>query len=177
MKEFKSTLVLQAINFATKAHEGQVRKYTGEPYIQHPISVAMIVSSVDHSKEMIAAALLHDVVEDCGIALSEIKSKFGPLVAIYVSNLTDVSKPTDGNRAQRKELDRKHIEFADADSKTIKLADLIHNSESICKHDREFARVYIKEKELLLAVLKEGDSTLYKRASDIVEKAKLDLNI
>jgi hypothetical protein len=61
--------------------------------------------------------------------------------------------------------------------KTIKLADLISNSKSILEHDKDFARVYIKEKELLLEVLTEGDTTLYAQAKDIVEKAKRELGL
>lgn len=63
------------------------------------------------------------------------------------------------------------------EGKTIKLADLISNSKSICEHDKDFAKVYIKEKELLLEVLTEGDPTLYAQAKDIVEKAKKELGI
>nr|DAH57188.1 MAG TPA: HD domain-containing protein [Caudoviricetes sp.] len=65
----------------------------------------------------------------------------------------------------------------DPNSKTIKLADLISNSRSIVKHDKDFARVYIKEKELLLDVLTEGDTTLYAMAKQIVEDAKKELGL
>jgi (p)ppGpp synthase/HD superfamily hydrolase len=166
-----------ALGFATQAHEGQVRKYTGEPYINHPIEVMNIVRTVPHSESMLAAALLHDCVEDCNVPLSDIFDIFGSRVAAMVDDLTDESKPEDGNRAIRKEIDRMHTEVALADSKTIKLADLISNSRSICEHDKDFAKVYIKEKELLLEVLTEGDATLYAQAKDIVEKAKKELGI
>jgi (p)ppGpp synthase/HD superfamily hydrolase len=136
-----------------------------------------IVRSVAHSESMLAAALLHDCVEDCGVELSEIFDIFGSRVAAMVDDLTDESKAEDGNRATRKEIDRMHTEVALADSKTIKLADLISNSKSICEHDKDFAKVYIKEKELLLEVLTEGDPTLYAQAKDIVEKAKKELGI
>ena len=172
-----SPFINKALGFATAAHEGQVRKYTGEPYINHPLEVMNIVATVPHSESMLVAALLHDVVEDCGIDLSEIFDIFGSRVAAMVDDLTDESKPEDGNRAVRKEIDRDHTEVALKDSKTIKLADLISNSKSICEHDKEFAKVYIKEKELLLEVLKEGDPTLYAQAQDIVTKAKKDLGI
>lgn len=170
-------LVNMALGFATQAHEGQVRKYTFEPYINHPIEVMNIVRSIPHSEEMLAAALLHDCVEDCNVPLSDIFDIFGSRVAAMVDDLTDESKPEDGNRAQRKEIDRIHTELALPQSKTIKLADLISNSKSICEHDKEFAKVYIKEKELLLEVLTEGDPTLYAQAKDIVEKAKKELGI
>lgn len=173
MNEF----VYKAYQFAKKAHEGQTRKYTNEPYIYHPIEVMSIVSTVDHTEEMLAAALLHDVVEDCGITYEEIVKEFGVITAWYVDDLTDISKPEDGNRAKRKEIDRQHTAKASPQVKTIKLADLISNSRSIVKHDKDFARVYIKEKELLLEVLTEGDATLYAMAKQIVEDAKKELGL
>lgn len=172
-----SWLINKALGFATAAHEGQVRKYTGEPYIKHPIEVMNIVRTVPHTENMLAAALLHDVVEDCGVELSEIFDIFGARIAAYVDDLTDESKPEDGNRATRKEIDRNHTEVALKDSKTIKLADLISNTKSICEHDKEFAKVYVKEKQLLLEVLTEGDPALYKQVYDLMVKCKEELGI
>lgn len=172
-----SPLVKKALEFATKAHEGQTRKYTGEPYINHPIEVMQIVSTVQHTEEMLAAALLHDVVEDCGVQLREIFDNFSPDVCYMVNDLSDYSVKTDGNREQRKAIDRMWIAGAKPRSKTIKLADLISNSKSICEHDKKFAKVYIKEKELLLEVLKEGDKVLWDRAYEIVQDAKQALGI
>ena len=82
--------------------------------------------------------------------------------------LTDVSKPEDGNRATRKALDCEHLAQASNRGKTIKLADLIHNSESICQYDNGFAKVYMKEKAALLKVLVGGDEQLYQDAFNIV---------
>lgn len=154
----------KAKEFATKCHENinQKRKYTGEPYINHPASVVEIVRSVpNHTEAMLCAAWLHDTVEDTGVSLEEIQSEFGEEVATLVEMLTDVSKPSDGNRAKRKELDRLHIANASAEAKTIKLADLIDNTSSICEHDEDFAKIYLAEKLLLLEVLKEGNQTLW----------------
>lgn len=145
-----SEFVYKAYQFAKKAHEGQTRKYTHEPYIYHPVEVMSIVSTVDHTEEMLAAALMHDNIEDCGVTYKEIAKEFGVITAWYVDDLTDVSKPEDGNRAKRKEIDRQHTAKASPQAKTIKLADLISNSRSIVKHDKDFARVYIKEKNCFL---------------------------
>lgn len=169
--------VLVALGFATEAHTGQVRKYTGEPYINHPVEVMNLVKSIPHTEDMLCAALLHDVVEDCEVSLHTIEVLFGFDVMCMVEDLTDVSTPADGNRQKRKEFDRQHTARAFHYAKTIKLADLISNSKSICEHDKDFAKVYIKEKELLLEVLTEGDPTLYAQAKDIVEKAKKELGI
>lgn len=169
--------VMMALGFAAEAHTGQVRKYTGEPYINHPVEVMNIVKSVPHTEDMLCAALLHDVVEDCDVSIQEVGDLFGHVVMSMVNKLSDVSKPPHGNRAVRKEIDRMWIGDAHRNTKTIKLADLISNSKSILEHDKEFAKVYIKEKELLLEVLTEGDPILYAQAKDIVEKAKKELGI
>lgn len=149
-----------ALSFAVKAHAGQIRKYTGEPYIVHPIAVADIVRTVAHDEAMIAAALLHDVVEDCGVPFVDILDAFGRDVSDLVSWLTDVSRPSDGNRAARKAIDREHIAKAPARAQTIKLADLIDNTKTIVDRDPNFARVYIREKESLLDVLTLADPAL-----------------
>ena len=161
-------LEARALAFAKTAHQsiGQTRKYTGEPYIVHPIAVAEIVRSVPHTPEMIAAAYLHDVVEDTPVTIEEIRSAFGDKVAELVDWLTDVSRPEDGNRRTRRELDLRHTAKAPRDAKTIKLADLIDNSVTIAKHDRRgFWPVYRREKLALLEVLKDGDPTLWQRAA------------
>lgn len=175
-------LVDKAICFCRAAHcaVSQKRKYTGEDYYHHPEEVAMIVCKAlgkNCTDEVVAAALCHDLCEDTGITLDFIKLNLSEEVAILVEMLTDVSKPEDGNRAVRKQIDREHTAKASPSAKTIKLADLISNSKSILEHDKDFAKVYIKEKELLLEVLTEGDPTLYAQAKHIVEKAKKELGI
>jgi (p)ppGpp synthase/HD superfamily hydrolase len=162
------SLEQKAKEFATKAHDGQRRKYTNLPYITHPAAVVELVRSVDHTEEMLAASWLHDVVEDCGVSISEIREEFGDDVASLVDWLTDVSKPSDGNRERRKHLDMIHMANASPSAKTIKIADLIDNTLSIVIYDPEFAKVYLPEKMDLLQVLKEGDSDLWKRAFDQV---------
>lgn len=157
--------------FSIAAHSAvnQKRKYTNEPYWIHPEEVALLVSQSQHTDEMIAAAWLHDVVEDTEVDVTTIWNEFGVVVASYVHWLTNPSKQQDGNRAIRKEIDRKFIANAPAEVKTIKLADLISNSKTIVEHDPDFAHVYMKEKRLLLEVLTQGDEILYKQAMSIVE--------
>ena len=150
----------EVLKFATMAHGDQKRKYTGEPYIVHPIAVSEIVKTVPHTDEMIAAALLHDVVEDTPVTIQEIETKFGSKVAELVGWLTDTSRPEDGNRKTRKSIDRLHSADAPAEAQTIKLADLIHNTKSIEKHDPSFWKVYKQEKIDLLDVLTKGDRSL-----------------
>jgi guanosine-3',5'-bis(diphosphate) 3'-pyrophosphohydrolase len=157
-----TTLVTHARIFATAAHAavGQRRRYTNEPYIQHPAEVVDILQTVDPTAEMVAAAWLHDVLEDTKVTYPVLLAEFGTDVAELVSCLTDVSQPADGNRRQRKARDREHLSRAPAAAQTIKVADLISNSKSIVDHDPGFARVYLKEKRLLLAVLTQADPRL-----------------
>lgn len=164
-------LVRKAQVYAMAAHAavGQKRKYTGEPYIVHPAEVARIVAGVPGSTpDMVAAAWLHDVVEDTGCTFTDIHMAFGIDIATLVGWLTDVSKPEDGPRWYRKKLDREHTAQAPAEAQTIKLADLISNSRSIMAHDPKFARTYLEEKRLLLEVLTRGDAGLHAEASRYV---------
>lgn len=159
-------LEARALAFARAAHESidQRRKYTGEPYIVHPVAVAELVRSVPHTPEMIAAAYLHDVVEDTPVTIEAVMAGFGPVVGELVDWLTDVSRPDDGNRRVRKELDRQHLARATPEAKTIKLADLIDNTLTIKARDPQFWRVYRREKLALLEVLREGDRSLWQKA-------------
>ncbi|WP_199797633.1 HD domain-containing protein [Pseudazoarcus pumilus] len=135
----------------------------------HPVAVAELVATVEHTPQMLAAALLHDVLEDTRRTRAEVEATFGGEVATLVGWLTDVSRPEGGNRAARKALDRERIAKAPATAKTIKLADLIDNSSTILAYDRGFARIYLPEKALLLEVLREGDPVLWHRAKDLLE--------
>ena len=161
----------RAKDFATRYHGSidQRRKYTDEPYIMHPAAVVELVRSVDHTEAMIAAAWLHDTVEDTPATLDEVERVFGGTVAALVEMLTDVSKPTDGNREKRKAIDRAHTAKASPEAKTIKLADLIDNTRSIVARDPKFAKVYLAEKALLLEVLREGDAELWKIAHALTQ--------
>jgi len=128
----------------------------------------IVKQAANVDENMLIAALLHDVVEDTQITLDCIEDWFGPDVRALVEMLTDVSKPEDGNRDVRKAIDREHTAKASPRAKTIKLADLIDNAGSIQEHDAKFAKIYMREKRLLLEVLKEGDPKLYAHASKIV---------
>ena len=157
----KVTIEEQALLFAYTAHEGQKRKYTNEPYITHPVSVCGILKNHGwHDDDMLAAALLHDVVEDTRFTLEDISTYFGKTISDWVFWLTDVSKPQDGNRKARKKLDREHICKAPIEAKAIKLADLIHNTQSITKYDEGFAKVYLEEKRLLLRGIEDSATSL-----------------
>jgi len=162
-------LVERARCFAIGAHSaiGQDRKYTGEYYFYHCANVAAIVEGVPNvTQEMIAAAWLHDTVEDTAIEIGLIGMLFGDTVEQYVWDLTDSEQ---GNRKERKRLSRIRLGNVSAEVQTIKLADLIDNTSSIVEHDPEFAKVYMAEKRDVLQVLINGDRELWEYANDIVE--------
>lgn len=169
-------LIEKAENFAVRAHRRieHQRKYTNQQYDVHLRSVAKRVAEVTEDSEMIAAAWLHDVVEDTEATIGDVEREFGHAIATLVDELTDVSRPSDGNRVARKAKDLEHTATASSRAKTIKLADLIDNCEDICKHDAKFARVYLGEMSALLNVLEEGDISLqlqaYKTARNCAER-------
>ena len=166
-------VIKRAQAFATRAHRriDQRRKYTNQPYDAHLKAVAEIVMSVSEDPEMIAAAWLHDTLEDTPATYEDIESAFGSTIAIMVDELTDVSRPSDGNRAVRKGIDREHLAHAGRSAKTIKLADLIDNCRDIVKHDETFGRTFVTEASALLEVLEGGEPRLLSRARKLIAKS------
>jgi len=134
----KVALVKAAYEFAARAHQGQVRK-TGEPYLEHPLTTAMILAEFHLDAETLAAALLHDVPEDCGVSLDEIEADFGPQVVKLVDGVTKLNKLT--SRAQTRETKskvqaenlRKMLLATAEDLRVvlIKLADRLHNMRTL----------------------------------------------
>jgi len=138
LPEDKIALVKEAYEFAAKAHQGQVRK-TGEPYLEHPLSAAMILAELHLDAETLAAALLHDVPEDCGISLEEIEAKFGSPVVKLVDGVTKLNKLANRARtgeakskAQAENLRKMLLATAeDLRVVLIKLADRLHNMRTL----------------------------------------------
>lgn len=171
--------VEHAIDYATGAHGDQVRKYSDGkvPYVTHCIAVAETVARVTDDAEVIAAAVLHDTIEDTPATFTDLLLAFGPRVARLVLEVTDASKPADGNRAVRKAIDRAHLAKSSPEGATIKLADLIDNTKNIVEHDKNFARIYLLEKEELLGVLQHGNKALFNAADGLVQDGLLQLSI
>ncbi len=121
--------ISDALDFAVKAHEGQLRK-SGEPYISHPISVAKILINYDCDTDTIIAALLHDTVEDTAYTLDDIKHLFGPEVAELVDGVTKLGKIQFSSKEEfQVENLRKMLLAMAKDIRVIliKLADRLHN--------------------------------------------------
>lgn len=165
-------IVTKALEFATLKHAGQLRKYTYEPYIVHPIEVAELVRWAGGSDEDIATALLHDTVEDTDATNEDIVAMFGVGIAIKVWFLTDGIPMSAGSRKVRKKLEADRMVNAPAGVANVKVADFISNTKSIAKYDRGFARVYLLEKEYALTKLTHADSRLWALAKNLLLDGK-----
>jgi (p)ppGpp synthase/HD superfamily hydrolase len=144
-------LIARAAEFARKAHYGQVRKWTNDPYFNHVAEVAGLVKDFHLDEEVQAAAYLHDTIEDCGRTFFDLNHEFGGRVAHLVLQVSDRSRPDDGTRYVRKSLiDLQYLKGSEPDAQSLKCCDLISNTKDVAKNSPGFARVYLPEKRALL---------------------------
>jgi (p)ppGpp synthase/HD superfamily hydrolase len=124
---------LRAFQFAAEKHAGQTRKASTIPYIAHLMGVASLVLEAGGDEDLAVAALLHDVVEDCGGApmLDEVQRRFGARVAKVVAGCTDSDTYPKLPWRERKETYMRHLRKADADTRLVSAADKLHNVRSI----------------------------------------------
>jgi (p)ppGpp synthase/HD superfamily hydrolase len=141
--------------FARRAHQGQVRKYTGEDYVEHVLAVGQMYQSwcAEMNRDALYAAVLHDTVEDTPVTHELIQQQFGDQVAQYVWYLT---KPENfvGNRAARKALDRARLALAPEVVRFVKVIDIMHNAKSIKEHDPKFWETFRVEAIQLFDAMK-----------------------
>ena len=130
---------LLAFVFAAEKHAGQTRKASTIPYIAHLMGVASLVLEFGGDEDMAIAALLHDVVEDCGGApmLKEVRRKFGSRVAKIVDGCTDSDSERKPPWRERKERYIRHLKDADTDTRLVSAADKLNNVRSILADYRE----------------------------------------
>ncbi|WP_092561547.1 RelA/SpoT family protein [Bowdeniella nasicola] len=143
-------LIERAYVVAKRAHEGQFRK-SGEPYITHPVAVAEILAELGMTPSTLAAALLHDTVEDTSYRLSDLRAEFGDDIALLVDGVTKLDKVNYGDAAQAETV-RKMVVAMSKDIRVliIKLGDRLHNartwkyvpSESAKRKARETLEIY-----------------------------------
>ncbi|HEY2072696.1 MAG TPA: RelA/SpoT family protein, partial [Gaiellaceae bacterium] len=131
--ELDRELIVRAFSFAAKAHEGQQRR-SGEPFIMHPVGVAIICAGLRLDEQTIAAALLHDVVEDTETDLATVRAEFGDEIAALVDGVTKLTRVQFQSREQAEaENYRKMVVAMAEDVRVIlvKLADRLHNLRTI----------------------------------------------
>ncbi|NMA62918.1 MAG: bifunctional (p)ppGpp synthetase/guanosine-3',5'-bis(diphosphate) 3'-pyrophosphohydrolase [Syntrophomonadaceae bacterium] len=140
-------LLRRAYAFAEAAHDGQNR-ISGEPYISHPLEVALILSELDLDVATLVAALLHDVVEDTQVELEVITSEFGEEVALIIDGVTKLSRLEFKSKeeAQAENLRKMFLAMAkDIRVLLIKLADRLHNMRTLVYHSEEKQREIAQE--------------------------------
>lgn len=130
---------LRAFEFAAKKHAVQTRKASTIPYIAHLMGVASLVLEAGGDEDLAIAALLHDVVEDCGgaLMLREVRRRFGLRVAKVVDGCTDAETMPKPPWRERKENYLRHLAHADANTRLVSAADKLNNVRSILTDYRE----------------------------------------
>lgn len=175
-------------DLAARLHGDQVRKYTGEPYLNHLREVGSILHAEGYNFPLIEIAILHDVLEDtdcdyehlvyfveqCGYELPE-----AVRICTSVEELTD-EFTTEAvpmlNRTARKFMEAKRLGNISTASQTVKYADIISNAHSIFQHDQKFAKVYGNECIVMLDMMRGGDHKLRTRAYQVINNYRQILN-
>lgn len=170
--------------FADEAHGEQMRKYTPERYIVHPVRVMELCANYTDSLPVLASALLHDVLEDTSVSEKELylflltvmKEEEAKQTTELVVELTDIftkSAYSRWNRKKRKANEAARIQKTSSDSQTVKYADIIDNCKEIVEHDPDFAGVFLLECRALLHVMMNGDPSLRSEAMAVVDQCLL----
>jgi len=131
--EADTAMLRRAYEFAAKAHEGQ-KRLTGDPYISHPLAVANILAEIQADPASIAAALLHDTIEDTSIVIEDIQAEFGDQIAHLVEGVTKLTQLDFSSRQEQQALNLRKMFLAMADDIRvimIKLADRLHNMQTL----------------------------------------------
>ena len=133
MPDNQIEIIIKSYSFGAKAHEGQ-KRISGEPYISHPLAVAEILSDMHMDGSTIAAAILHDVIEDTNIKISGLKKEFGKEISSLVDSVSKLDQINFTNKAEAQaETFRKMILAMIEDRRVIliKLADRLHNMRTL----------------------------------------------
>ena len=139
------TKIEKVVLFATKAHAGQLRKGSEKPYILHPMEAMAIVTKYTDDEDVIAAAVLHDTVEDTTVTLERLEKEFGPRVAALVASVTEDKKkdlPAESTWLERKREAILHLETASHETKLLCLADKYSNLRDMYEDIEDFGSEY-----------------------------------
>jgi len=182
------TILKKIAAFADKAHGKQQRKYADERYIEHPLRVMRICKSYGYTLPVLAAAILHDVVEDTKTTTKEIREFLSTIMKEadvdhaleLVIELTDVytkHQYPKYNRHKRKTMEADRLELISAEAQTIKYADIIDNARDAAKNAADFAPVYLRECRILLQKMKKGNTNLREEAIGLLKKEMKQLKM
>lgn len=127
-------IIEKAIEVATQAHDQQFRKCSGVPYVSHPLMVGIILMRAGCEEELVAAGILHDVVEDTEWTIEDIKEVFGDQVATIVEGCSEPDKSLSWE--ERKQHTIEFLKYAPLEVKLVSGADKLHNSLSILEEQR-----------------------------------------
>ena len=185
-KTIDTQIIDRAICFATKAHEGVVRKGTDVPYIVHPLEALAIVATITSDQELMAAAVLHDVVEDAGINVDDIRREFGQRVADLVDAESDREVPGLSHVESwqnRKQATIDRLAAAGCDTQIVALGDKLSNMRAMARHlhsvgDQLWQRFNEKDparhawyyRQLAASLAPLSDTEAYQEFSELVEQ-------
>ena len=131
-----TALVDKAIRFAVEAHAGTERRGKGFPYVIHVLEAMAIVATMTNDPELLAAAALHDTIEDTDVTVEDLKKQFGPRVAALVEKETDIQLAEDGHRKTwrvRKQEAIDRIAASTREAKMVALGDKLSNMRAIAR--------------------------------------------
>lgn len=181
-------ILIKVRNFASDAHGEQKRKYADEMYIRHPERVMYVSVEYTTERAVLAAALLHDVLEDTNVTEDELHSFLKDIMAgeeadktlQLVVDLTDVfikDNYPELNRRKRKRREAERLGDVHPDAQTIKYADIIDNATDITPNDPDFATLYLNEASQMLSLMDKGHPELYERAKHTVQQCREGLGL
>jgi (p)ppGpp synthase/HD superfamily hydrolase len=164
----------RAFRYAAEKHAGQTRKQTAVPYLSHLMAVAALVLEAGGDEEMAIAALLHDVVEDCGgmPRLREVRRMFGARVAKIVEGCTDSFGEPKAEWVERKKGYLRELKHADAETRLVSASDKLHNVRTILADYRQDGESIWKR----FTGKKEGTLWYYRALSDEYQRRGLNRN-
>lgn len=140
------TLLTEAVIFAAQAHDGALRKGTDIPYLVHPMEAAAIAASLTGDEELLAAAVLHDVIEDCGVSEGELRVRFGARVAhlVFAESQIPQGDPKESWEARKREAIER-LRSASREEKLVALCDKLSNMRAIGRdYDKDGEAIFFK---------------------------------
>ncbi len=183
MKQNKPELINKAAHFALNAHsigmdlsnrKLQLRKNSNMPYIFHPMAVAEIASKYTDDSEVVAAAVLHDVLEDTGFTAKAMENQFGKRVTEFVKEVTNLEN-NEGTREERVNRNIQKLSTISPEGQLIKAADCNHNLSDLIYAPEAWALRYSNEKFKLLSVLTEAPEDLKQKCKDKIHQFQISI--